>query len=115
MLAAILLVAVTISFWGLVGSREPMDLHVAHNQRSLTTTSADGRLGNAFTLRIQNRDREDHDFHIRIEEAELAKLGNLELVPGMPAEVFIQTGERLAISYLTKPLLETFAKAFKDG
>ena len=33
----------------------------------------------------------------------------------MPAEVFIQTGERLAISYLTKPLLETFAKAFKDG
>ena len=52
---------------------------------------------------------------IRIEDAELAKLGNLELVPGMPAEVFIQTGERLALSYLMKPLLDSFKRAFKDG
>ncbi|MCG8544083.1 MAG: HlyD family type I secretion periplasmic adaptor subunit [Alphaproteobacteria bacterium] len=52
---------------------------------------------------------------IRIDDAELAKLGNLELVPGMPAEVFIQTGERLAISYLLKPLLESVTRAFKDG
>ena len=52
---------------------------------------------------------------IRIEDAELAKLGEQELVPGMPAEVFIRTGERLAISYLLKPVLESFARAFKDG
>ncbi len=52
---------------------------------------------------------------IRIDDAELARLGDLELVPGMPAEVFIRTGERLAISYLLKPLLESFARAFKDG
>ena len=52
---------------------------------------------------------------IRIEESELARLGDLELVPGMPAEVFIQTGERLAISYLLKPLLESVSRAFKDG
>lgn len=52
---------------------------------------------------------------IRIDEAELAKLGHLELVPGMPAEIFIQTGERLAISYLLKPLLDNFTRAFKDG
>ncbi len=52
---------------------------------------------------------------IRIDEAELERLGGLALVPGMPAEVFIQTGERRAISYLLKPLLETFSRAFKDG
>ena len=52
---------------------------------------------------------------IRIDDAELARLGDLKLVPGMPAEVFIRTGERLAISYLLKPLLESFARAFKDG
>ena len=52
---------------------------------------------------------------IRIDDAELARLGDLRLVPGMPAEVFIRTGERLAISYLLKPLLESFARAFKDG
>ena len=52
---------------------------------------------------------------IHIDESELDRLDGLELVPGMPAEVFIQTGERLAISYLLKPLLETLARAFKDG
>lgn len=52
---------------------------------------------------------------IRIGEAEQGKLENLELLPGMPAEVFIQTGERLAISYLLKPLLESVTRAFKDG
>lgn len=52
---------------------------------------------------------------IRIDEAELAKLGDQELLPGMPAEVFVRTGERLAISYLLKPVLESFTRAFKDG
>lgn len=52
---------------------------------------------------------------IRIDESELDRLDGLVLVPGMPAEVFIQTGERLAISYLLKPLVETLARAFKDG
>ena len=52
---------------------------------------------------------------IRIEEDETSRLAGLELVPGMPAEVFIETGERLAISYLLKPLLDNVTRAFKDG
>ena len=52
---------------------------------------------------------------IAIDETELAKLQEVELVPGMPAEIFIQTGERVAISYLLKPLLGNFERAFKDG
>jgi HlyD family type I secretion membrane fusion protein len=50
----------------------------------------------------------------RIPDAELAKLQGLELVPGMPAEVFIRTGERTALSYLLKPLTDGMARAFKD-
>ena len=31
---------------------------------------------------------------------EVAKLGEVRLVPGMPVEAFIQTGDRTMISYL---------------
>ena len=51
---------------------------------------------------------------VRIPEAELARLEGLTLVPGMPAEVFINTGERTALSYLVKPLTDSLAHAFKE-
>lgn len=36
----------------------------------------------------------------------------LTLVPGMPAEVYIRTGERTAMSYFLNPLSDQFARAF---
>lgn len=41
-----------------------------------------------------------------------AKLGDLELLPGMPAEVLINTGERTVFEYLMQPITNTFARAF---
>ncbi|MGZ8153587.1 MAG: HlyD family type I secretion periplasmic adaptor subunit [Methylovulum sp.] len=40
------------------------------------------------------------------------KLGGLELLPGMPAEVFINTGERTVFEYLMQPITNAFARAF---
>lgn len=37
---------------------------------------------------------------------------DMKLMPGMPAEVLIRTGSRTFISYLTKPLTDTFARSF---
>jgi epimerase transport system membrane fusion protein len=37
---------------------------------------------------------------------------HLELVPGMPAEVLINTGARTLLQYLTRPLTDTFARSF---
>jgi len=51
----------------------------------------------------------------RIPEESRALLGDLRLVPGMPAETFIQTGSRTALSYLMKPLTDGLARAFKDA
>ncbi len=51
---------------------------------------------------------------ISISKAELSKIGGLQLVPGMPAEILIKTGERQVISYLMKPLLDSFARTFRD-
>ena len=50
----------------------------------------------------------------RIPESELDTLDGLRLVPGMPAETFIETGERTPLSYLLKPLSDGFARAFRD-
>ena len=40
------------------------------------------------------------------------KMKHLELVPGMPVEVLIKTGERTVFEYLTKPISNAFARAF---
>jgi len=55
-------------------------------------------------------------YTVRVElpESELQRLGKLKLVPGMPAEAHIQTGERTTLSYLIKPLADQFAKAFRE-
>jgi len=42
-----------------------------------------------------------------------AKLGTVEIHPGMPVDVVFKTGERTFMSYLIKPLTDKFALAFK--
>jgi len=59
----------------------------------------------------------DDDMYLAQVEATpagLAKLGNLEVHPGMPVDVVFKTGERTFISYLIKPLIDKFARAFQD-
>ncbi len=45
---------------------------------------------------------------------EIAKLGDLELVPGMPVEAFLKTNERSTFTYLVKPVMDYFNKAFRE-
>jgi HlyD family secretion protein len=45
---------------------------------------------------------------------EVARLGDVKLVPGMPVESFVQTGERTVISYLVKPLFDQLMRAFRE-
>ena len=52
---------------------------------------------------------------VTIPEDERAKLGDLALVPGMPVEVYIQTGERSPLAYLIQPLSDYFARAFRES
>ncbi|MEJ6399515.1 HlyD family type I secretion periplasmic adaptor subunit [Yoonia sp. 208BN28-4] len=51
---------------------------------------------------------------VTIPTDELARLGDLELVPGMPVQAFLQTGKRTVFSYLTKPLTEQLTQAFRE-
>ena len=45
---------------------------------------------------------------------QVARLKDIHLVPGMPAEVFIQTHERTPLEYLLKPLREQIARTFRE-
>ncbi|MGK7651273.1 HlyD family type I secretion periplasmic adaptor subunit [Roseovarius sp. B08] len=39
---------------------------------------------------------------------------DVTLIPGMPVETFIRTADRTPLAYLTKPLTDYFAKAFRE-
>jgi membrane fusion protein, type I secretion system len=51
---------------------------------------------------------------IAMTKNEIARLGDVKLIPGMPVEAFVQTGERTMLSYLIKPLHDQFARAFRE-
>jgi HlyD family secretion protein len=44
----------------------------------------------------------------------LATLGEVQLVPGMPVDVYIRTGDRTPLSYLVKPFTDYFRAAFRE-
>jgi len=45
---------------------------------------------------------------------EIARLGDARLIPGMPVEAFVQTGDRTLMSYLIKPLSDQLMRAFRE-
>jgi len=51
---------------------------------------------------------------VRLGAEQLARLDGQSLTPGMPAEVLIRTGERLVASYLMRPLVDSYARTFRD-
>lgn len=52
---------------------------------------------------------------IKINPGEMDKLGEgKEILPGMPVEAFVRTGERTPLAYLLKPFTDYFSKAFRE-
>ena len=51
---------------------------------------------------------------IEIPQSELNDIGDLKLSPGMPAETLIVTGRRTMLSYLVRPIRESFGRAFRE-
>jgi len=51
---------------------------------------------------------------IEVDPDSLNQLGDMDLIPGMPAEVFINTGSRTFLQYLFKPLSNAAARSFNE-
>lgn len=51
---------------------------------------------------------------VEIPDSEIAKVHGFHPVPGMPADVLIQTSERTFFEYITKPITDSMSRAFKE-
>jgi HlyD family secretion protein len=51
---------------------------------------------------------------VSLPDDQVRKLGDLHLVPGMPAEAFIQTHARTPLQYLLKPLHDQITRTFRE-
>jgi HlyD family type I secretion membrane fusion protein len=52
---------------------------------------------------------------VRLDQKDLAaKVEGFQPTPGMPADLFIETGERTFFDYLMRPLLDSFLRAFRE-
>lgn len=52
---------------------------------------------------------------VNVAAGELARLGDLVPVPGMPVEAYLATGDRSVLSYLLHPLTANLGRAFREG
>ncbi len=51
---------------------------------------------------------------VEVSQESLEELGDLSLVPGMPADVFIATGSRTFLQYIFKPLTNSFVRGLRE-
>lgn len=84
------------------------------NQR--TTPSLSGKVEqiSADLLRDEAKARDFFLVRIILAEDAQAHLHGTALLPGMPADVLIETDRRSVLSYLTKPLADQIAHAFRE-
>lgn len=68
----------------------------------------------ADTTTDQRTGQSYYTTRIAMTKKEIARLGDVKLIPGMPVEAFVQTGERSVMSYLMKPLQDQFMRAFRE-
>jgi HlyD family secretion protein len=79
-----------------------------------TTPEIAGKVIYVATDRVDDPELQQMYFPARIEiDEEQVRRLNLALRSGMPAEVFVETGDRSLISYLLKPLRDQFTRAFR--
>ena len=83
---------------------------------SRTTPEIDGTLAGVSADAVVDEATQMQYYRgqVTISQAERDKLGDVALIPGMPVEVYIQTGERSPLAYLLKPLTDYFMRAFRE-
>jgi HlyD family secretion protein len=86
----------------------------AFNQR--TTPEVNGVVTriSADTTTDQRTAQSYYTIRISLPLKEIAQLGNIKFIPGMPVEAFVQTGERTMLAYLAKPLTDQLMRTFRE-
>jgi len=86
----------------------------AFNQRTTPQLTGSVSYVSADTSHDQQTNAPYFTVRIVLPDEERRRLAGQQLVPGMPAEVFMQTGSRTMMSYLFKPIADQMRRAFVE-
>ncbi|MBY2925584.1 HlyD family type I secretion periplasmic adaptor subunit [Rhizobium leguminosarum] len=84
----------------------------AFNQR--TTPELHGEVGVVAAATAADKTTGQPYYLATVSLTDGEKLGENKLMPGMPVEVFVQTEERTALSYLVKPFTDQVMRTFRE-
>ena len=86
----------------------------AYKQRIVPTVSGEVVQVSADRLTDPKTNQPYYPILVRLDEAELAKLPQVRLYPGMPAIVMVPTQARTAFEYVVGPLMMSLNQAFRQ-
>lgn len=87
----------------------------AYSSRGLPRINGKVRTVSADRLMDQGTSQPYYLARVEVERGELERIGaNVELVPGMPADVLIVRKERTMVNYLLEPFREAFRWSFRE-
>jgi HlyD family secretion protein len=86
----------------------------AFNQRTTPQLTGTVSFVSPDTSHDQQTNAPYFTVRVTLPEDERRRLAGQQLVPGMPAEVFMQTGSRTMVSYIFKPIAEQMRRAFVE-
>ncbi|PZM13201.1 HlyD family type I secretion periplasmic adaptor subunit [Rhizobium tubonense] len=104
----------------------PEDIHLVHagleaqvhllpyNQRRVPLLRGEVEYVSADRLVDKQNGQPYYQATIRVTDERLAKMTDVELVPGMPAQALIETGKSSVAFYAVRPLLDSFHRAFRE-
>lgn len=80
-----------------------------------TTPSVEATVIDVSADRITTENADYYAVKVHIDDQDLRKLGpDVQLYPGMPAEVMIPTHQRTFLDYLVQPVTDTMLKSFRE-
>lgn len=85
----------------------------AFNQRTTPELQGEVSVIGADLVEDERSGFQYYRVRMKLMPGEQDRLGDNSLAPGMPVESFVQTGYRTVFSYLTKPIADYAAKAFR--
>jgi HlyD family secretion protein len=86
----------------------------AFNQRTTPELNGVVTRVSADVTTDQRTGQSYYTIRVSMPPEEVTRLGSNKIIPGMPVEAFVQTGDRTMFSYLMKPLSDQLMRAFRE-
>ncbi|HEY6982524.1 HlyD family type I secretion periplasmic adaptor subunit [Reyranella sp.] len=67
-----------------------------------------------FNASLDGSSRDVYLARVKIDSREMERIPGFHPIAGMPVELFVRTGERTFFEYLTKPVMDSFTRAFRE-